>query len=264
MLLRSPSVVRGKRSSLLAQIADAADAIALRQFRSATLKTEVKADGTLVTEADRAIEAEARRIIAAGCPGLGVLGEEYGETPGSAGARLIIDPIDATQNFARGIPIFATLLAIEEGREVIAGMVSAPALGVRWSAARGAGAFRNGRRMRVSAIARLAEAQLFHAGLAQMGARRDAVVALARRVARSRGFGDFYQDVLVAEGAGEIAIDFGIAPWDVAPLMVIVEEAGGRATSIAGERTIYAGDFLSSNGLLHDAAITALGPPPSC
>ena len=255
---QSPSVVPVDWSGLLARVADAADAVALRHFRSATLKVTVKADGTVVTEADRAIEAEARRIAAAGCPGLGVLGEEYGETPARTGARLIIDPIDATQNFARGIPIFATLLAIEERGEVIAGMASAPALGVRWSAARGAGAFRNGRRMRVSPVARLADAQLFHAGLAPMGARRAAVIALADRVARSRGFGDFYQDVLVAEGAGEIAIDFGIAPWDVAPLMIIVEEAGGRATSIAGERTIYAGDFLSSNGLLHDAVIAAL------
>jgi histidinol-phosphatase len=258
MVPQCSSFARGDWSKLLARIADAADAVALRHFRSATLKAEVKADGTVVTEADRAIEAEACRIVAADRPGLGVLGEEYGATRGSAGARLIIDPIDATQNFLRGIPIFATLLAIEEDGEVTAGMVSAPALGMRWSAARGAGAFRNGRRMRVSSIACLAEAQLFHAGLAPMGGRRDAVLALAGRVARTRGFGDFYQDVLVAEGAGEIAVDFGIAPWDVAALMIIVEEAGGRATSIGGERTIYAGDFLSSNGLLHDAALAAL------
>lgn len=248
----------GDWSELLARLADAADAVALRHFRSRPLGVEAKADGTPVTLADREIEQMARQIVAADCPGLGVLGEEYGETGGSAGARLIIDPIDATQNFVRGIPIFATLLAIEEGGEIAAGMVTAPALGVRWSACRGAGAFRNGRPMRVSPIARLAEAQLFHAGLAVMGGRRAAVVALAGRVARSRGFGDFYQDVLVAEGAGEIAVDFGIAPWDVAPLLVIVEEAGGRATSVAGERTIYAGDFVSSNGLLHDAVLAAL------
>jgi histidinol-phosphatase len=258
----SVAVAPAAWSGLLARIADAADEVAMRHFRSRTLRIEAKADGTPVTEADGEIEAAARRIAAAGCPGLGVLGEEYGETRGSAGARLIIDPIDATQNFMRGIPIFATLIAIEEGGEVVSGMVSAPALGVRWSAFRGAGAFRNGHRMRVSPVARLAEAQLFHAGLAVMGARRDAVVALAGQVARSRGFGDFYQDMLVAEGAGEIAIDFGIAPWDVAPLMVIVEEAGGRATSVAGERTIYAGDFVSSNGLLHDAVIAALAAAP--
>ena len=232
--------------------------MALRHFRSGRLKAETKADGTIVTVADREIEMELRRIVAAACPDLAVLGEECGETGGGAGVRLIIDPIDATQNFVRGIPIFATLLAVEESGEITAGMVSAPALGVRWSAARGAGAFRNGHRMRVSAIGRLEEAQLFHAGIASMGGRRGAVIALAARVARSRGFGDFYQDVLVAEGAGEIAIDFGIEPWDVAPLMVIVEEAGGRATSLAGERTIYAGDFLSSNGLLHDLALAAL------
>jgi histidinol-phosphatase len=256
--MAAPSPASEEWCTYLARIADAADAIALRHFRSATLRTDAKADGTPVTQADREIEAAARALMAAECSGVGVLGEEYGETPGSAGERLIIDPIDATQNFLRGIPIFATLLAIEDRGEVIAGLVSAPALGVRWSAARGAGAFRNGRRMRVSPVASLAQAQLFHAGLALMGERRDAVVALAGRVARSRGFGDFYQDMLVAEGAGEIAIDFGIAPWDIAPLLVIVEEAGGRATSVAGVRTIYAGDFVSSNGVLHDAVLAAL------
>jgi histidinol-phosphatase len=115
--------------------------------------------------------------------------------------------------------------------------------------------------MRVSRVARLEEAQLFHAGFTAMGPRREAVVALASRAGRSRGFGDFYQDVLVAEGAGEIAVDFAIAPWDIAPLLVIVEEAGGRATSVAGARTIYAGDFVSSNGLLHDAVLRALAAP---
>jgi len=126
---------------------------------------------------------------------------------------------------------------------------------------RGGGALRNGQCIQVSQVARLEEAQLFHAGLAAMTTRRNAVVALAMRAGRSRGFGDFYQDVLVAEGAGDIAVDFGIAPWDIAPLLVIVEEAGGRATSLAGERTIYAGNFVSSNGLLHEAVLCALALP---
>jgi histidinol-phosphatase len=243
---------------LLTQVAGVADGIALRYFRSAALQVEHKADGSPATRADREIEQAARGIVGDGYPGLGVLGEEYGETHGAGAARLIIDPIDATHNFVRGIPIFATLLAIEEKGEIVAGVVSAPALGTRWSAIRGGGAYRNGARISVSRVARLEEAQLFHAGLAAMQTRREAVMALASRVGRSRGFGDFYQDVLVAEGSGEIAVDFGIAPWDVAPLIVIVEEAGGRATSVAGERTIYAGNFVSSNGLLHDAALAAL------
>lgn len=248
-------------SELLIRLADAADAIAVRYFRTPALRINDKPDASPVTPADLEIEQTVRRIVGTCRPDLGVLGEEYGETPGASGVRLIIDPIDATQNFVRRIPIFATLLAIEDRGEIVAGMVSAPALGTRWSAVRGGGAFRNGQRMRVSQVARLEEAQLFHAGLASMGARREAVVALASRVGRSRGFGDFYQDVLVAEGAGDIAVDFGIAPWDIAPLLVIVEEAGGRATSASGERTIHAGDFVSSNGLLHEAVLRALAPP---
>jgi len=244
--------------TLLVPVADAADAIASRYFRGTALQTAYKADGSQVTRADREIEQVVRQMVGELSPGLGVLGEEFGAVPGRDAARLIVDPIDATHNFVRGIPIFATLLAIEDRGEIVAGMVSAPALGTRWSAARGAGAYRNGQRIRVSGVARLEDAQLFHAGLAAMRSRRAAVVALAGRVARSRGFGDFYQDVLVAEGAGEVAVDFGIAPWDIAPLMVIVEEAGGRATSASGERTIYAGDFVSSNGLLHDAVLDAL------
>lgn len=246
---------------LLAQIAAAADGIALRHFRNPALRVENKRDVSPVTQADREIEQAARRIVGDRHPELGVLGEEYGETNGASRARLIIDPIDATQNFVRGIPIFATLLAIEDRGEIVAGMVSAPALGTRWSAVRGGGALRNGQRIQVSQVARLEEAQLFHAGLAAMTTRRNAVVALALRAGRSRGFGDFYQDVLVAEGAGDIAVDFGIAPWDIAPLLVIVEEAGGRATSLAGERTIYAGNFVSSNGLLHEAVLCALALP---
>jgi histidinol-phosphatase len=243
---------------LLGRLADAADAIALRYFRHSALHVDFKSDRTPVTQADREIEDVARHIIGERHPELGVLGEEYGEAGVPGGARLIIDPIDGTQNYARGIPIFATLLAIEERGDVVAGMVSAPALATRWFAVRGGGAFRNGERIHVSRTTRLEDAQLFHAGLAEMGQRREAVVALAARAARSRGFGDFYQDVLIAEGAGEVAVDFGIAPWDIAPLLVIVEEAGGRATSVSGERTIYAGDFISSNGLLHDAALGAL------
>jgi len=246
---------------LLAQIAAAADEIALRHFRNPALRVENKRDVSPVTQADREIERAARRIVGDRRPELGVLGEEYGETNGASRARLIIDPIDATQNFVRGIPIFATLLAIEDRGEIVAGMVSAPALGTRWSAVRGGGALRNGQRMQVSQVARLEEAQLFHAGLAAMTTWRNAVVALAMRAGRSRGFGDFYQDVLVAEGAGDVAVDFGIAPWDIAPLLVIVEEAGGRATSLAGERTIYAGNFVSSNGLLHEAVLCALALP---
>lgn len=245
-------------SSLLAAIADAADAIAMRYFRSGALKLSEKSDGSPTTSADLEIEQIARRIAGERSPGIGICGEEYGELRGTGATRLIVDPVDATHNFVRGIPIFATLLAIEADGEIVAGLVSAPALAARWSAARGGGAFRNGKPIHVSSIARLARAQLFHCGIEAMGVYRHAVFELAGRARRSRGFGDFYQDVLVAEGAGEIAVDFALEPWDIAALAVIVEEAGGRATSAQGERTIHAGSLVTSNGLLHDDVIQAL------
>lgn len=253
--------------ALLEETADRTDPIARRFFGDASLRVDSKDDLSPVTEADRAIEAAARRLLSRRHPELGVLGEEEGET-GPAGRRLIIDPIDATRNFVRGIPIFATLLAVEEEGEVVAGLVSAPALGTRWRAARGAGAFLGTRRLRVSPVTRLEEAQLFHGDL--VGARETPppgrLAGLAGRVGRARGFGDFYQHVLVAQGSGEAAIDPSLSPWDAAPLLLLVEEAGGRATTLAGERTIYGGSLLSTNGLLHDELLERLerlGATPS-
>jgi histidinol-phosphatase len=246
--------------SLLHEIADQADAIALRHFLARGLRVDVKDDASPVTDADRGIEAAARATARARHPELGVVGEEAGATAGAADARLIIDPIDGTRNFVRGIPVFATLLAIEERGAVVAGVVSAPALGRRWHAARGAGAFAGDRRLAVSSVTRLESAQLFHGsvgGLAE-GNPLPALLGLAQRVGRTRGFGDFYQHVLVAEGAGEIAVDPAVKPWDIAALLVLVEEAGGRCTSLTGERTIYGGSLVSTNGALHDAALREL------
>jgi histidinol-phosphatase len=189
-----------------------------------------------------------------------VLGEEEGDTPAAGGARLIIDPIDGTRNFVRGIPVFASLLAIEEDGVVVAGVVSAPALRARWSAARGGGAFRDGRRLRVSPIDELARAHLFHADLSGRAetAPPERLQPIFRRVLRTRGFGDFYQHMLVAEGAGEIAIDPKMKAWDIAAVKIVVEEAGGRSTSFGGEDTIYGGTLLSTNGALHAALVDAL------
>jgi histidinol-phosphatase len=244
---------------LLDAICNEADRIALAYYRGSNLAVRSKSDGSLVTRADVEIETVAREMTARLEPGLGTLGEEFGES-GSAKARLIIDPIDATYNFVRGIPIFATLAAVEADGEVLGGMVSAPALATRWSAVRDAGARRNQQRIRVSSVDRIEQAQLFHAGFDSMGQSGylDAVMRLARRTRRQRGFGDFYQDVLIAEGAGEIALDFGIAPWDIAALKIIVEEAGGTATSAGGKTSIYEGSWISTNGLLHGAVIEAL------
>jgi len=243
---------------LLQELADRADAISLDRFRAHDLHVEQKPDKSLVTEADLAVEEAIRALLAKRRPELGILGEEQGETVGSSEARLIVDPIDSTANYARGIP-FATLLAIEVG-EVVAGLVSAPGLRTRWSAARGAGAFRDGRPIRVSGVSNLAHAQYFHGSLGGGEAIRTpgSVGALAARTLRDRGFGDFYQHVLVAEGAGEIAVDPIVYPWDIAALQVIVEEAGGRATTLGGTRDVHAGSLVSTNGVLHDQALELL------
>ena len=243
----------------LGEVADAADTIALRLFRSGDLHVEEKPDLSPVSEADRRIEAAARQMAEA--KALAVLGEEDGASGPSGSTRLIIDPIDATQNFVRGIPIFATLLAIEHTDEIVAGLVSAPALGVRWWAARGSGAWSGMRRLGVSGVRDLRTAQAFHGDLGGTEEPRPprTMAGLLGRVARSRGFGDFYQHMLVAEGAGELGIDPEVKPWDVAALQVIVEEAGGRATTLDGERSVHGGSLVTSNGLLHDEILAILG-----
>src|SRR5438132_265217 len=166
---RSDSMSPADWLRFLTELADHADELALRWFRSAGLRVQEKPDLSPVTEADQAIEAMARAAVRQNHPELGVLGEEEGEAPGPTEARLIIDPIDGTRNFVRGIPVFATLLAIEAGGEVVAGVASAPALGARWHAARGSGAFRDGQRMTVSRIASLQRAMLFHGNLGPGG-----------------------------------------------------------------------------------------------
>ncbi|NRA01225.1 MAG: histidinol phosphatase [Myxococcales bacterium] len=245
---------------LLEEIADRSDEISLRHFRAQDLRVEEKPDRTPVTEADLAVEEAARALIRDRHPELGVLGEEHGEAAGTGETRLIIDPIDSTANFARGIPIFATLLAIESEGEVVAGFVSAPALGARWSAAREAGAFSGPRALRTSGVRELRHAQAFHGSVAgtELSQKPPGFAALLAETRRQRGLGDFYQHMLVAEGCGELALDPELNPWDAAALQVIVEEAGGRATSLEGERSIYAGSLISTNGILHDEVLARL------
>ncbi len=245
----------------LTELADRADALSLRWFRTSGLRVEQKVDASPVTEADRAIEAMARALAGERHPELGVLGEEEGEV-GAAGARLVIDPIDGTRNFVRGIPVFATLAAVEIAGEVVAGIVSAPALRARWRAARGAGAFRDDRRLHVSGVRSLGDALVLHGNLgSQEGGPPPGIARLLAQAGHTRGFGDFYQHMLVAEGAGEIAIDPVMHPWDIAALQVIVEEAGGRATGLNGERSIYASSLVTSNGALHQATLQAFARP---
>lgn len=262
---------RKKYGKLLESIADEADAISMRFFRSGQAGAKRKRDGTVVTVADKAVEVMAiQKVTESGLP-IDVLGEESveeekreipKEPAKNDRARMIIDPIDGTEEFSRGIPVFGTLLGIEECGEIVAGMVSAPALsqGTRWWAYRGEGAYRGGQRIHVSHVDKLDDAMVFIAGT---GSRREPKARAAMRrmadAARgSRSFGGFWQHMLVAEGATEAALDWFSKPWDLAPLGLIVEEAGGRSTTIDGERTIYKGRFVSTNGLLHEQIVQLL------
>lgn len=251
---------RKEFEGLLEQIADAADRIAMDYFRSERLAAKRKHDGSVVTAADHAIEELARTLAAKSGLELETYGEEFGGKEHSHGTRLIVDPIDGTEEFSRGIPSFATLLGIERDGEVVAGLVSAPALGTRWRGYRGEGAWRGRQRLQVSAVERLAEAMVITCGT-DVRKNHEAVEKMRRvtdAAAISRGFGGFWQHMLVAEGAAEAAIDVKMAAWDIAPLLVIVEEAGGRATSLAGERTILGGSLVTSNGLVHQEVLEKL------
>jgi len=244
---------------LLQELADRADEIALRYFRSVDLPVERKPDRSLVTKADLEVESTVRDLMAARHPELGVFGEEQGEQEGASGSRLIVDPIDATANFARGLPIFATLLAIEDEGEIVAGLVSAPALHQRWHAVRGGGAWSGARPLRVSQVKAIEDAQIFHGSLAGAEAvpGTEKIPGLLARSWRQRGVGDFYQHMLVAEGCGELALDPIVMPWDIAALQIIVEEAGGKATTVDGTRSIYTGSLITGNEAMHAVALAA-------
>jgi histidinol-phosphatase len=242
------------------ELADRADAISMKHFRQAALQVESKADHSPVSEADREIERGMRHTIELTRPRHAVVGEEFGQSAGSATLRWIIDPIDGTRKFVRGMPGFATLIALEDGGEIIVGVASAPALRRRWWAGRGLGAFADGRPIHVSQVQTLAEAHVGHGGL-EGWVRRGQVQQLGALAAASwgtAGYGDFWIHVLVAEGGLEAAVEAEAAIWDVAPLQVIVEEAGGRFTDLSGARRVTGGAGVSTNGFVHDAVLTLL------
>jgi histidinol-phosphatase len=242
---------------------DEADAISVGQFRRNPVTTR-KPDRSFVTEADTAIERLLRERIADAYPDHGVLGEEYGSAAAGASVRWIVDPIDATHNYLRGVPVFATLIAVERDGELQAGVISAPALGARWYAWRGGGAWASGplggagggsapRRLAVTAIADLAEAQVLYAGTREVEAATGGGLGrLVDRAWRERGFGDFWGYALLAEGAAEVMVEVGLSIWDTAAPAVLVEEAGGRVTNFAGERQFDGATLLATNGVLHD------------
>jgi histidinol-phosphatase len=235
---------------LALRLADAADAISLPRFRSG-LAIETKPDLTPVTEADRAVESELRQALAAERPEDSILGEEQGAST-AGGRRWLLDPIDGTRNYARGIPIWATLIALEESDAVRLGVVSAPALGRRWWAERGSGAYASGEHARVSTISNVEEAVLSFS-------LEDPVPMLARLAWHARGLGDFWAHMLVAEGAVDGAVDaVGLQEWDLAAVQVIVEEAGGRFSDRSGRARIDSGTAVTSNGLVHEELLAAL------
>ncbi len=244
---------------LALDLADLADQITMARFRAMDLRVETKPDMTPVSEADRRVEEVLRDRIEAVRPGERVVGEEYG-TSGSGDRTWIIDPIDATKNYVRGIPVFATLVALAVGGRAEVGVVSAPALGRRWWAARGTGAFTNGAPAQVSNVAALADAQLSINSLLDFEDHGvgPGGIALSRKCWRTRGFGDFWSHMLVAEGAVDVAVEPIVAPWDLAALQVIVEEAGGRFSDFRGRSTFEGGNAVSSNGALHESVLETL------
>jgi histidinol-phosphatase len=252
-------------------LADVADGMTLARFRADDLVVSTKPDLTPVTDVDRAVEQAIRERLARARPDHGVLGEEMGSQVGADGAaRWVLDPIDGTKNFVRGIPVWATCIALQRDGEPVVGVVSAPALGRRWWAGRGEGAFAGdpfagdpfagGQQIRVSAVADLADAQLSYDSVRGFEAHGlgERFLGLARRCWRTRGLGDFWSHVLVAEGAIDVAVEPEVSIWDVAAVQVIVEEAGGRFTDLGGTARPDGGSAVSTNGLLHDDVLAAL------
>lgn len=250
--------------ALAHELADAADAHTLSRFLAVDLVVEAKPDLTPVSDADTAVEQAIRVTLASRRPGDAVLGEEDGEV-GTGPRRWIVDPVDGTKNFVRGVPVWATLIALEQDGEVVAGVVSAPALGRRWWAGRGLGAHTGGalagsRPLRVSAVGTLADASLSYSSLTgwdEQG-RLPGLLRLSSEVWRTRAYGDFWSHVLVAEGAVDASFEPEVSLWDLAALQVVVEEAGGRFTDLSGVRGPGGGSVVCSNGLLHDEVLAGL------
>ncbi len=253
--------------SLAHLLADTADSISMARFRALDLHVESKPDLTPVSDADTAVEKAIRATLARARPRDGVLGEEFGASAPAKGARhWVIDPIDGTKNFVRGVPVWGTLIALMEGDTPVAGLVSAPALGRRWWGAVGHGAYagrhqRAASRISVSAVNRLADASFCYSSLtgwAENG-RLDAMVDIILQVWRSRAYGDFYGYMLLAEGALDVMVEPELSLWDVAALIPVVTEAGGTFTDLAGRGGPTGGSAIATNGKLHAEVLGRLG-----
>jgi histidinol-phosphatase len=271
-------------------LADLADAITLDRYQSQDLVITTKPDNTPVTDADRAVETAIREALGTHRSGDGLVGEEFGSDKGSSGRYWVIDPIDGTKNFMRGVPTWATLIALVEvdsagTEEVIVGIASAPALARRWSAAKGHGAtvrFNAGtddftdaetekdfesfsvavneKKISVSKVSSLSDASISYSDFVGWGDRLEPFQKMLAGAWRTRGIGDFWSHMLVAEGAVDVAIEPSLAVWDMAALDIIVREAGGTFTNTAGQSGPFGGSGVSTNGILHNAVINGLNP----
>jgi histidinol-phosphatase len=264
-------------------LADLADAISLDRYQAQDLVITTKPDNTPVTDADRAVETAIREALATHRNTDGLVGEEFGSDKGTSGRYWVIDPIDGTKNFMRGVPTWATLIALVQVdasgvEEVVVGIASAPALVRRWSAAKGHGAFvrfdsgnidelsddfdgiSNEKKILVSKVAKLSDASISYSDFVGWGDRLEPFQKMLANAWRTRGIGDFWSHMLVAEGAVDIAIEPQLAVWDMAALDIIVREAGGTFTNTAGQNGPFGGSGVSTNGALHNAVINGLNP----
>ena len=243
------------------ELADAAADIAMALFADEGLEMRHKADRTLVTAADTEIEHMVRERLSAAFPSDRIMGEEEGGTFDGAGRVWIVDPIDGTANYVRGIPVWATLIALQIDGALVVGVAGAPALGERYAAARGHGATLNGKRINVSDVSVVADAQVLYSQLDTLlgGPQGAATLGLIADAERERGFGDCWWHLLVARGAAEICIEPSLAIWDYAALVPIVEEAGGRITDFAGNPPSHRNSVVTTNARLHDELLRRLG-----
>lgn len=252
-------------------LADIADAITLDRYQSQDLVVVTKPDNTPVTDADRAVETAIREALAHHRKSDGLVGEEFGSDKGSNGRYWVIDPIDGTKNFMRGVPTWATLIALVKvdssgNEEVVVGIASAPALARRWAAAKGHGAtvrFNSSaheKKISVSKVSTLSDASISYSDFVGWGDRLEPFRAMLSNAWRTRGIGDFWSHMLVAEGAVDVAIEPSLAVWDMAALDIIVREAGGVFTNTSGQNGPFGGSGVSTNGVLHNAVINGLNP----
>ncbi len=262
------SFTRGNDLALAMRLADAADSITLARYQSIDLVVTTKPDNTPVTDADKATEEALRALLKNHRPDDGIVGEEFGEDVGGAKRYWVIDPIDGTKNFLRGVPTWATLIGLIEkqsdGSEVaVVGVVSAPALFRRWHASEGNGAFVSvnkaaPERIKVSQVSEIKDASISYSDFIGWGERLAPFQSLLADAWRTRGIGDFWSHMLVAEGAVDVAAEPSLALWDMAALDIIVREAGGRFTNVAGIDGSLGGSGLSTNSAIHQKIVDAL------